>query len=155
MLVCRLNSCRSPHDGREVDQVFALQFRHEFLLGFVLRFARDRAEKTACRLFKMLTVRSGRGLPSLHQKSQPMSAGTYSASNFIASSTRRVASITSFPIPSPGIQAILYLAIGRRLYRRDSKPATPSNLQQFTTEVTEFTENGSLFGSPCSLRALW
>ena len=66
------------------------------------------------------TVRSGSAFPSLHQNSQPMSHGTYSASKFIRSRTMRVASITSLPTPSPGIHAILYLAIGRRLYRRDS-----------------------------------
>src|SRR5262249_54450488 len=43
--------------------------------------------------------------------SQPISHGTYSASSFIASSTSRAASITSLPIPSPGIQAIAYFAI--------------------------------------------
>src|SRR5205814_1100211 len=64
------------------------------------------------------TVRSGSALPSLHQNSHPMSHGTYSASKFIPSRTMRVASITSLPTPSPGIHAILYLAIGRRLYRR-------------------------------------
>src|SRR4029434_6398607 len=64
------------------------------------------------------TVRSGSALPSLHQNSHPMSHGTYSASNFIRSRTMRVASITSLPTPSPGIHAILYLAIGSRVYRR-------------------------------------
>src|SRR5262249_19833252 len=64
-----------------------------------------------------LTVRSGSALPSLHQNSQPMSHGTYSASKFIRSRTMRVASITSLPTPSPGIHAILYLAIRGRLYR--------------------------------------
>src|SRR6188768_322760 len=58
--------------------------------------------------FRMSMVRCGSASPSLHQKSQPMSAGMYSASNFIASSTMRAASITSLPTPSPGIQAILY-----------------------------------------------
>src|SRR5882724_9722980 len=64
------------------------------------------------------TVRSGSALPSLHQNCQPMSQGTYSASNFIRSSTIRAASMTSLPTPSPGIHAILYLAIGCRSYRR-------------------------------------
>src|SRR6187551_2790856 len=38
----------------------------------------------------------------------------------------RDASITSFPTPSPGIHAIRYLAIGRRLYRqaRRSQPCS-------------------------------
>src|SRR5437870_3618357 len=68
--------------------------------------------------FKALTVRSGSALPSLHQKSQPMSQGTYSASRFRRSNTMRAASMTSLPTPSPGIHAILYLAIRSRLYRR-------------------------------------
>src|SRR5262249_51100 len=67
------------------------------------------------------TVRSGSALPSLHQNSQPMSQGTYSASNFIRSRTIRAASMTSLPTPSPGIHAILYLAIGQELYRRASR----------------------------------
>src|SRR5437899_7702541 len=33
----------------------------------------------------------------------------------------RSASMTSLPTPSPGIHAILYLAIGKRLYRGDRK----------------------------------
>src|SRR5213592_5047258 len=74
-----------------------------------------------------LTVRSGSALPSLHQNSQPMSQGTYSASKFIRSRTMRAASITSLPTPSPGIHAILYLAIGRRFYRRASPPASAAN----------------------------
>src|SRR5207248_6660169 len=61
--------------------------------------------------FNALTVRSGSALPSLHQNSQPMSQGTYSASSFRRSNTRRAASMTSWPTPSPGIHAILYLAI--------------------------------------------
>src|SRR4029077_18530134 len=61
--------------------------------------------------FNALTVRSGSALPSLHQNSQPMSHGTYSASSFKRSNTRRAASITSWPTPSPGIHAILYLAM--------------------------------------------
>src|SRR5207244_595256 len=61
--------------------------------------------------FNAFTVRSGRALPSLHQNSQPMSQGTYSASSFIRSNTSRAASITSCPTPSPGIHAILYFAI--------------------------------------------
>src|SRR5262249_359640 len=80
----------------------------------LLVIAPKRAQVVPCNAF---TVRSGSALPSLHQNSQPMSQGAYSASNFIRSRTIRVASITSFPTPSPGIHAILYLAIGRRLYR--------------------------------------
>src|ERR1043166_2065769 len=64
-----------------------------------------------------LTVRSGSALPSVHQNFQPISQGTFSASNFIRAKTRRAASMTSLPTPSPGIHAILYLAIGCRFYR--------------------------------------
>src|ERR1700716_3724388 len=73
---------------------------------------------------RALTVRSGRALPSLHQNSQPMSQGTYSASSFRRSNTMRAASMTSLPTPSPGIHAILYLAIGCRSYRRALRPAS-------------------------------
>src|SRR5439155_21366545 len=61
--------------------------------------------------FNAFTVRSGSALPSVHQNFQPMSQGTYSASNFMRSRTIRAASMTSLPTPSPGIHAILYLAI--------------------------------------------
>src|SRR5512138_3415886 len=37
----------------------------------------------------------------------------YSASSRSASSTTRAACMTSFPIPSPGIQAILYISVPR------------------------------------------
>jgi len=57
-------------------------------------------------------VRCGKASPSLHQNSQPMSPWMYSASNLSASSTILAASITSMPMPSPGSQAILYLAMG-------------------------------------------
>ena len=104
------------------------------------------------------TVRSGSALPSLHQNSQPMSHGTYSASKFIRSRTMRVASITSLPTPSPGIHAILYLAIGRRLYRRESQPAssastailavrpTGSRMPRRESEVTRLRLSGRLTG---------
>src|SRR5262249_18324000 len=89
--------------------------------------------------FNALTVRSGSALPSLHQNSQPMSQGTYSASSLIRSKTRRAASITSCPTPSPGIHAIRYFAIGCRPYRRLVRPQA---LQQsrFTAEIAEFAE---------------
>src|SRR5258706_2998823 len=61
--------------------------------------------------FNSLIVRSGRGFPSLHQNSQPMSPGMYSASSFTASRTMRAASMTSFPMPSPGSHAILNFAM--------------------------------------------
>src|SRR3954463_2648648 len=70
---------------------------------------------------RALTVRSGRALPSLHQNSQPMSQGMYWASNFIASRTRREASMTSLPIPSPGIQAIEYFGICSPLGQENSR----------------------------------
>jgi hypothetical protein len=35
------------HDGREVDQPLVFQFRSQFIFGFTLRFAGDRAEETA------------------------------------------------------------------------------------------------------------
>src|SRR5258708_6349686 len=73
------------------------------------------------------TVRSGSALPSLHQNSQPMSQGTYSASSFRRSNTIRAASMTSLPTPSPGIHAILYLAIGSRSYRRLTDPQAPGD----------------------------
>src|SRR6266481_1817145 len=75
--------------------------------------------------FKALTVRSGSALPSLHQNSQPISQGTYSASSFMRSNTMRAASMTSWPTPSPGIHAILYLAIGGRFYRHVTNPQAP------------------------------
>src|SRR5438046_10470214 len=68
------------------------------------------------------TLRSGSAFPSLHQNSQPISQGTYSVSSFIRSNTMRAASMTSCPTPSPGIHAILYLAIGFRFYRQASPP---------------------------------
>src|SRR5439155_18623861 len=74
------------------------------------------------------TVRSVSALPSLHQNSQPISQGTYSASKFIRSRTMRAASMTSLPTPSPGIHAILYLAIGRRLYREGCDPQVSAKI---------------------------
>ena len=90
------------------------------------------------------TVRSGSALPSLHQNSHPMSQGTYSASKFIRSRTMRVASITSLPTPSPGIHAILYLAIGRRLYRRDSSPQLPATFSNSPQRSRSSQRIGSL-----------
>src|SRR5207247_10730717 len=90
----------------------------------LLVIARKSAQVVSLSAF---TVRSGSALPSLHQNSHPISQGTYSASNFIRSRTIRAASMTSWPTPSPGIHAILYLAIGRRFYRRVSRPASAAN----------------------------
>src|SRR5215217_785923 len=113
MLVWRLNNCRSPTMGEKYTRPLS------FSSGANSSFASD------CGLLVMapkspqvvslsaLTVRSGSALPSLHQNSQPISQGTYSASSFSRSNTTRAASITSLPTPSPGIHAILYLAIGQ------------------------------------------
>src|SRR6476660_9161968 len=95
--------------------------------------------------FNALTVRSGSALPSLHQNSQPISQGTYSASSFSRSNTSRVASITSLPTPSPGIHAILYLAIGRRLYRQDSSPQLPATFSNSSQRSRSLQRIGSLF----------
>src|SRR5205814_8061505 len=94
--------------------------------------------------FNAFTVRSGSALPSVHQNFQPMSHGTYSASNFIRSRTIRAASITSLPTPSPGIHAILYLAIESRLYRRVSRAA--SKRQDFW-ETADYPPSSSDYGA--------
>src|ERR1700681_4268424 len=90
--------------------------------------------------FKALTVRSGSALPSLHQNSQPMSQGTYSASSFKRSNTMRAASMTSLPTPSPGIHAILYLAIRSRLYRRVSPTASQPRISVRTADDADDTD---------------
>jgi len=72
-----------PDNGRKVNQAFVLQFRRQFFLRFTLRLARDRAEESAGCFLKRLNRTIGSALPSLHQNSQPMSQGTYSASSFI------------------------------------------------------------------------
>ena len=66
-------------------------------------------KRAASTLFSSSTVRAGKASPSWHQKSQPMSPWTYSASSSTESSTTRAASMTSFPMPSPGSQAMRYL----------------------------------------------
>ena len=63
-------------------------------------------------------MRWGKASPSRHQNSQPMSPWTYSASSSSASSTTRVASMTSTPIPSPGSHAMRYLLMRIRPPRR-------------------------------------
>src|SRR5437763_1427793 len=112
MLVCRLNNCRSPTIGEKYESPLLLSsgLSSSFALSCALLvMAPNRAHVVS---FSAFTVRSGSALPSVHQNFHPMSQGTYSASNFIRSSTMRAASITSLPTPSPGIHAILYLAIG-------------------------------------------
>src|SRR5882724_9316194 len=119
MLVWRLNNCRNPTIGEKYDSPLPLSsgLSSSFALSCALLvIAPNNAHVVS---LSALTVRSGSALPSLHQNSHPMSHGTYSASNFIRSRTIRAASITSFPTPSQGIHAILYLAIGSRSYRRE------------------------------------
>src|SRR5205814_3118623 len=127
MLVWRLNSWRSPTMGEKYVNPLPLSsgINSSFALSCgLLVMAPKRAHVVS---FSAFTVRSGSALPSLHQNSQPISQGTYSASSFRRSSTRRAASITSWPTPSPGIHAILYLDIGLRFYRRvhDSQERAP------------------------------
>src|SRR5438552_6504783 len=111
MLVCRLNNCRSPTIGEKYERPLPLSsgLNSSFALSCgLLVIAPNSAHVVSLSAF---TVRSGSALPSVHQNFQPMSQGTYSASSFRRSSTSRAASITSLPTPSPGIHAILYLAI--------------------------------------------
>src|SRR6266566_3251369 len=122
MLVRRLNICRNPTMGEKYVSPLPLSSGLNSSLALswaLLVIAPNNAHVVS---LSALTVRSGRALPSLHQNSQPMSQGTYSASNFIRSRTMRAASITSLPTPSPGIHAILYFAIGNRFYRRAPRP---------------------------------
>src|SRR6478672_6209373 len=122
MLVWRLNNCRSPTMGEKYVSPLLFSSGASSSLASdcgLLVIAPKSAHVVSLSAF---TVRSGSALPSLHQNSQPISQGTYSASNFIRSSTIRAASITSLPTPSPGIHAILYLAIGSRPYRRECDP---------------------------------
>src|SRR5436190_9460807 len=117
MLVCRLNNCRSPTIGEKYERPLSLSSGANSSLALscaLLVIAPNSAHVVSLSAF---TVRSGSAFPSVHQNFQPISQGTYSASNFIRSRTTRAASITSLPTPSPGIHAILYLAIGTRLYR--------------------------------------
>src|SRR5437762_4819784 len=116
MLVCRLNIWRSPTMGEKYTSPLSFSSGANSSLASdcgLLVMAPNRPQVVS---FNALTVRSGSALPSLHQNSQPMSHGTYWASSFKRSKTRRAASITSLPTPSPGIHAILYLAIGPELY---------------------------------------
>src|SRR5436189_2435169 len=122
MLVCRLNNCRSPTIGEKYERPLSLSsgLSSSFALSCALLvIAPKRAHVVS---LSALTVRSGSAFPSVHQNFHPISQGTYSASNFIRSSTIRAASMTSLPTPSPGIHAILYLAIGNRSYRCVTNP---------------------------------
>src|SRR5437867_10634699 len=122
MLVWRLNNCRNPTIGEKYVNPLSLSSGANSSLALscgLLVIAPKRAHVVS---LSALTVRSGSALPSLHQNSQPISQGTYSAPSFRRSSTMRAASMTSFPTPSPGIHAILYLAIGCRSYRRAFRP---------------------------------
>src|SRR6266566_2498960 len=122
MLVWRLNNCRNPTIGEKYVNPLSLSsgINSSFALSCGLLVIAPKRPQVVS--FRALTVRSGSALPSLHQKSQPMSHGTYSASSFMRSKTMRAASMTSLPTPSPGIHAILYLAIGLRPYRQGLHP---------------------------------
>src|SRR5437763_8667580 len=127
MLVWRLNIRRNPTMGEKYTSPLSFSSSANSSLASdcgLLVMAPNRPQVVS---FNALTVRSGSALPSLHQNSQPISQGIYSASSFRRSSTRRAASITSWPTPSPGIHAILYLDIGLRFYRRvhDSQERAP------------------------------
>src|SRR5881398_3825803 len=116
MLVWRLNNCRSPTMGEKYERPLPLSSGLNSSLALscgLLVIAPNNAHVVS---LSALTVRSGSALPSVHQNFQPMSQGTYSASSFSRSNTIRVASMTSLPTPSPGIHAILYLAIRPELY---------------------------------------
>src|SRR5438105_10752024 len=122
MFVWRWNNCRSPTIGEKYVSPLPLSSGLNSSLALscgLLVIAPNSAHVVSLSAF---TVRSGSALPSEHQNFQPMSQGTYSASNFIRSRTIRAASMTSLPTPSPGIHAILYLAIERRLYRGSCYP---------------------------------
>src|SRR5438045_4923535 len=108
MLVWRVNIWRNPTMGEKYTSPLSFSSAANSSLASdcgLLVMAPNRPQVVS---FNAFTVRSGSALPSLHQNSQPMSHGTYSASSFRRSSTRRAAFITSWPTPSPGIHAILY-----------------------------------------------
>ncbi len=118
MFVCRLNICRSFTIGREVDQSLVLQLRDQFLLRLVLRLAGDRAEQTAGRFLESCHGAIGKRVAFLAPEIPADIAGHVLGIELHASNTIRAASMTSLPIPSPGIQAIVYLAIGAILSAR-------------------------------------
>src|SRR5947199_8118114 len=144
MLVWRLNNCRNPTIGEKYVNPSSLSsgINSSFALSCgLLVMAPKRPHVVSLSAF---TVRSGSALPSLHQNSQPISQGTYSASNFIRSRTIRAASITSLPTPSPGIHAILYLAIGNRFYRRECDPQLPATFNS-SPQRTQRSQRGKHF----------
>src|SRR6266516_2443518 len=145
MLVWRLNICRSPTMGEKYVSPlpFSSGLNSSLALSCALLvIAPNSAQAVSLRA---VTVRSGSALPSLHQNSQPISQGTYSASSFSRSKTMRAASITSLPTPSPGIHAILYLAIGNRFYRHASLPASsPQRVRLWRTRLENFGESTDL-----------
>src|SRR3954452_21795220 len=61
------------------------------------------------------SVRSGSGLPSSSKTSTPAGCSSHSNSTSVASSTRRVASAISGPVPSPGMR-VTRCAMGREFY---------------------------------------
>src|SRR5882724_4288050 len=125
MLVCRLNIWRSLTMGEKYTSPLSFSSGANSSFASLCGLLVMAPKRPQVVFLRASTVRSGSALPSLHQNSQPMSQGTYSASSFSRSKTRRAASMTSCPTPSPGIHAILYLAIGRRLYRRGRNPQAP------------------------------
>src|SRR5438874_5043624 len=137
MLVRRLNNCRSPTMGEKYESPLPLSsgLSSSFALSCALLVMAPNSAHVVS--FSAFTVRLGSALPSVHQNFQPMSQGTYSASNFIRSSTMRAASITSLPTPSPGIHAILYLAIEVRSYRRNHDPQAALKFLKTTTDYTD------------------
>src|SRR6266550_5798236 len=133
MLVWRLNNCRSPTMGEKYVSPLSFSSGANSSLASLCGLLVIAPKSAHVVSLSAFTVRSGSALPSVHQNFQPMSHGTYSASNFIRSRTIRAASMTSFPTPSPGIHAILYLAIGGRLYRCLINPqATPAVFEPTT-----------------------
>src|SRR5438552_3077572 len=144
MLVCRLNNCRSPTIGEKYESPLPLSsgLNSSFALSCALLVMAPKSAHVVS--LSAFTVRSGSALPSVHQNFQPMSQGTYSASNFMRSRTIRAASITSLPTPSPGIHAILYLAIESRLYRRVSRAA--SKRQDFW-ETADYPPSSGDYGA--------
>src|SRR6266446_7377097 len=112
MLVCRLNIWRSPTMGEKYTSPLSLSSGANSSLASLCGLLVIAPNRPQVVFLRASTVRSGSALPSLHQNSQPISQGTYSASSFMRSNTMRAASMTSWPTPSPGIHAILYLGIG-------------------------------------------
>src|SRR5439155_22640795 len=165
MLVCRLSNCRSPTIGEKYERPLSLSsgLNSSFALSCALLVISPKSAHVVS--LSAFTVRSGSALPSVHQYFQPISQGTYSASNFIRSRTIRAASMTSLPTPSPGIHAILYLAIGSRFYRRAPRPQASPVFFEATADYADKTDrrhrsksgnqdSGFPWKNLCSLRYL-